>query len=251
MRLTSVELIDRKMEKEIEKFLDFTGRDYWKDVIIKADTTDGNFYKELYLLRRNPFIQPLKLYFQLRSEGRCIWKHKTNEMNDLARHAYVINRVVNNLGDNAKKYIRGKLRDEKGIKPFLFELHIATHFLRRGLEVVFSEYEARDISGKTFEFLVSGDGIEREIECKWKGVDAGRKITRPGFYILCDEIFKRVVPKIGGKRCIVELICNKSLGKNKNKLIEISENILQGINGGKVELVLGGGFQCKNTLSGK
>jgi hypothetical protein len=150
----------------------------------------------LTILKRNPFIQPLKQYFHLIKEGKSIWKHTSEDLINLARNVFAI---------NGKNYIRGRLRDENGIIPFLFELDIATHFFRQGLDVEFLEYETSDTSGKTFEFLVSGDGIEREIECKWKSIYTGRRIASSGFYILCDEISKRVIPNIKGKRCLVEL----------------------------------------------
>lgn len=245
MRLKSVDLIDRKMEGEIERFLDFTEHDYWRKLIEKIDKVDGRFYKELYLLKRNPFVRPLKQYFQLIEKGKSIWKHTSEDLINITRHVFIINRAAHNLNANGKNYIKGRLHDEEGIRPFLFELQIATHFFRLGLDVDFLEYEASDTYRKTFEFLVSGDRIEREVECKWKSVDAGRKITRPGFYILCDEILKRVVPNIKDKRCLVELVCNKNLGKNLNIFIEISEGILQGINGRKTELVFNDNFQAK------
>ena len=245
MKLKSVDLKDKEMEKEIKRFLDFTGYDYWEKIIDKIDTVEGRFYKELYLLKRNPFIRSLKQYFQLIKEGKSIWKHTSEDLINLARNVFIINRVSYNLNDNGKNLIRGRLRNENGIRPFLFELEIATHFFRRGLDVEFLEYEASNTSGKTFEFLVSGDGIEREIECKWKSIDAGRKITRSGFYILCDEISKRVVPNIKGKRCLVELICNKNLGTDQKTFIKISNDILQSINDGKTELISDEHFRIK------
>jgi hypothetical protein len=63
LKLKSVDLKDKEMEREIKRFLDFTGYDYWKNIIDKIDTREGRFYKELYLLKRNPFIRPLKQYF--------------------------------------------------------------------------------------------------------------------------------------------------------------------------------------------
>lgn len=245
MRLKSVDLTDKKMEKEIERFLAFTGHDYWRKLIGKTNGIEGKFYKELYILKLNPFIRPLKQYFQLRDEGKCIWKHTSEVLINLARHVFIINRVAHNLNNNGKNYINGRLRDKGGIRPFLFELQIATHFFRHGLDVEFLEYEASDTSGKIIEFLISGDGIKREVECKWKSVDAGRRITRPGFYLLCDEILKRVVPNIKDKKCLVELICNKNLGKNQNIFIKISESILYGIIGGKTELVFDKNFHAK------
>lgn len=245
MKLESIDLEDKKMGREIERFLDFTGHDYWKKAIEKIDAVEGKFYKELYLFKKNPLARYLKQYFLLTQQGKCIWKHKSPDLINLARHVFIVNRVVYGLNDNGKKHIKGRLRDEGGIRPFLFELGMATHFFRHGLNVVFSEYETSGASGKTFEFLVTGDGIEREVECKWKNVDAGRKVTGQGFYILCDEIYKQVAPKIQGKKCLVELICDKNLTSNQNILIKISESILEGIVGGKQEVIYDENFRIK------
>ncbi len=45
-----------------------------------------------------------------------------------------------------------------------------------------------------FDFLVSDGQTVLEVECKTKSVDAGRKITRPNFYLLCDVLAAELAP---------------------------------------------------------
>lgn len=72
--------------------------------------------------------------------------------------------------------------DANGLRPFAYELAIATHLMGKGWDVEFTDY-----SGITrFDFLARGDGVEIEIECKATSNDRGRKIHQQEVNRLAD-----------------------------------------------------------------
>lgn len=233
MRLSSVDLDVKNFGREIELFLSTTDRKYWKELIDKIDATGGIFYKN-YLLIRNPFIEGIKQYFHLSQSAKSIWKNRSAEIDYLVQKVFIINRIIKHVSNKAKNQIIGRLKSDD-IRPLLHEITIATHFLRNGFEVEFIEYERSYGTGKTFDFFVSKKSIQAEIECKTKSYDAGRKIKRAGFYILCDELLKQLTSfKV---KCIIEINCSKNLGQDHSTFIEIVKRIKSAIDNSEKRVV--------------
>ncbi len=222
MKLASVDLNVQSFGREIKRFLSIIDRKHWERQIEKIKASEGIFFKNYYLLKRNPLLEGIEQYNLLNNQGKSIWKHRSPEIDFLARNAFIINRVVHSANASVKKQILGKLSCDD-IRPILHELSIAISFLSNGFEVEFSEYE-----GNTrYDFNVVRDSIEAEVECKWKSVDAGRKIKRGAFYSLCDEILKQC-----GKykiKCVIKIQCKRSIVKNRDALISIVEKLTSGI----------------------
>jgi hypothetical protein len=82
------ELVDRNMGREIERFLEFTGRNLWEDQIEKLrqqlSSKKFHFYK-VWLQKRNPLLVPLQEYFQLTKEGKSIWKNASPQLKYFAK----------------------------------------------------------------------------------------------------------------------------------------------------------------------
>ncbi len=72
----------------------------------------------------------------------------------------------------------------------MFDLDIAIHFFRRGYDVQFVDLQGIG----TFDLLISDGQLECEVECKTKSADAGRKITRSNFALLCDVLSADLPP---------------------------------------------------------
>jgi hypothetical protein len=122
----------------------------------------------------------------------------------------------------ARNKILGELRDPSGIRSFLFELQIATHFLVRGFDVYFIDLESSSEQG-SYDFLVKNQYSEIEIECKRKSYDAGRKVTREGFYLLADAICSQTLGR--GQNFAVNIVCQDNLGKNHHEFQKFAELI--------------------------
>jgi hypothetical protein len=229
MILNSVALQDKQFGKEIEMFLANTDRKYWEELVEKFDSIGGKFHRN-YLEIRNPFVKGIRQYLYLLERGKSVWKHPSSEIAYLSGQVFMVNRILKHVSEKAKNEIISKLKS-KDIRSFLHELTIATHFLRDNFNVDFVEYERPHTIGKTFDFLVSKGSVQAEIECKTKSYDAGRMITRDGFYILCDEIMKQLASyKI---KCIIELNCSKHLGQNQTTFIRIVRKLKAAIDSGE------------------
>jgi hypothetical protein len=124
------------------------------------------------------------------------------------------------------------------VKSLLFELQVATHFLVRGFDVSFSDLEFLN-EGGSFDFLVRFHDIEIEIECKRKSYDAGRKITREGFYLLADAICSEALGKGQGQNFAMNIICRDTLGKNQQEFQAFAESIRLALGSGRNFVDLG------------
>lgn len=219
------ELIDKNMGREIERFLEFTGYNLWEDQIGKLtqqlSSRKFNFYK-VWLQNRNPLLSPLKEYFRLLKEGKSIWKNASPQLKYFAKQTCVLNILIRNLNSIAKNKILGQLRDPSGIRSFLFELQVATHFLVKGFDVNFLDLESSG-DQKSFDFLAINENTEIEIECKRKSYDSGKKITREGFYLLADAICSETLGR--GQNFAVNIVCQATLGKNQHEFQKYAELI--------------------------
>lgn len=233
MKLNSLDLEITKFGREIDRFLANTERKHWEGLIRQFNSTDGIFYK-CFLLQRNPLIKPLQEYFDLHSKGKSIWKHRSEGLDFLAEKAFITNRIIQHANEAAKNQIKGRYKNND-IRPLLFELLVVTHFLNNGFDVKLAEYERDSSVGRTFDFLLTKDSIEAEVECKFKSYDAGRKIKRGDFYRLCDEIFKQL--KSQKIKCLIEINCLKKLDSNHFKFIETGHKIKTAIYQKKSNLI--------------
>ena len=80
--------------------------------------------------------------------------------------------------DHARKRLRGQLLDglksDSGLLGLQLEISTVAHLVRAGCDVHAHDLEA----GGGFDFLVTRDGKEVEVECKLASADIGRKIHR-------------------------------------------------------------------------
>lgn len=228
-------LFATRMGHEIDSFISSTGRDAWQRLIDKVERIPGRFYKDLFI-SKNPLVRPLKAYLELYQTGKSIWKHRSSEIESLAVYSYTINRILYNINPTGKRQVISRLLADDNL-PLLHEINIATHFLVNGFNVEFVEYE-RDVnnSGRTFDFLVSNNSVNAEVECKHKSYDAGRKITRAGFYMLCDELLKQ----FSGTpiKCLISVKCKKRLDANQNVFIDLARKVLSAINSRQPHLII-------------
>lgn len=215
----------KHLEREVKRFLKITGEDIWKEKIAKLDEHLRNkntiFYSD-YLKSRNPFLESLKEFFNLYNSGKSIWRNASNELKKTANRIISINRIFHSVNTIAKRKIKSNLLADS-INPFLFEIQIATHFLVNDWDVNFVDLERENRNILSYDILVEKKSFKLEIECIRVSADKGRKITREGFYSLCDEILAQVKP-LGGKY-IFTIMCKDRLGKNISQFQKLASLI--------------------------
>jgi len=227
------------MGRKIERFLEFTGNNLWEDQIEKLtqqlSSQKFNFYK-VWLQNRNPLLGPLHEYFLLLKKGKSIWRSASPQLKYFSKQACVLNIIIKNLNSIAQNKILGQLRDLYGIRSFLFELQVATHFLVKGFDVHFLDLESSG-NQKSFDLLATNENTEVEIECKRKSYDAGRKITREGFYLLADAICLETLGRC--QNFAVNIVCQASLGKNQHEFQKYAESIRYALDSKQASVNLG------------
>ena len=182
-------LIDKDAHKEFRRFLKNTGQAAWEKKIAKINMLPAlpdpspNSYRR-YLANRNPLTNDIAAFLKIDREGKLFRKHATEQLMKTAWYLKIANALFSQMPAQMSEKIRSILLDDETVRSFLFELDIATHFFRRSVDIKFVDLENLG----TFDLLVSDGQVDLEIECKTKSADAGRKITRANFYLLCDVL---------------------------------------------------------------
>jgi hypothetical protein len=189
------DIIDKDAHREFRRFLDTTNQADWEKKITKINSfpmfraPSPNAYLK-YLGSRNPLTRHIETYLRLEKEGKVFRRHATPELMRTCGYLKVINALFHQSQPSVSPKLKSMLFDDETARAFLFELNIAIHYFRRGYDVEFVDF--RDLG--TFDLLVSDGKDELEIECKTKSADAGRKITRGNFYLLCDVVIAELAP---------------------------------------------------------
>jgi hypothetical protein len=189
------EIIDKDAHREFRRFLEATGTENWERKIAKLNSLpkfrspSPNVYSR-YLAIRNPFLEAVARYLALEKEGKSLRKNATPVLMKVSGYLKVINAVAHQGRTTILSKVRSLVLDDETVRSFLFELDIAINFFHRGYDVQFVDLQ--DLG--TYDLLVSDGQTELEIECKTKSADAGRKITRGNFYLLCDVLAADLAP---------------------------------------------------------
>lgn len=189
------EIIDKDAHREFRRFLEATGTDNWERKIGKLNSLpkfrspSPNVYSA-YLASRNPLVGAIERYLSLEKDGKSLRKNATPTLMKVSGYLKVINAVVHKGRTAAVQKVRSLVVDDETVRSFLFELDIAIHFFNRGYDVQFTDLEDRG----TYDLLVSDGQCQLDVECKTKSADAGRKITRGNFYLLCDVLVAELSP---------------------------------------------------------
>lgn len=225
------------MNREISRFVEILSKNIWDKKInnLEAELRSSKtpFYKN-FLIDRNPLLLPLREYFQLKKEGKTIWKHKNEELVRLFSFAWCINKMYHQVGEAGKSKIKGCLFSDE-INPFLFEVQTVIHFLQNKFELLLNDLESTDSTRSNYDFLVKRGSFIGEIECKRKNVDAGNKVPRPLFYQLADKIVHKILPL--KKNLLININIEKRLEGNVHYFNELSKYVYNAVLSGKNEFV--------------
>jgi len=128
-------------------------------------------------------------------------------------------RVYQGLSTTGKKKLtdalEGTFGQAYGMRPLEFEMTVAGHFFGKGCDVSCIDLEDQG----NFEFLVSKDGEELEVECKAISADAGRVIDQKGVCIVGERV-RAIVTSLNDLSSRILTI------KIKNRLSDLSGDAL-------------------------
>lgn len=122
----------------------------------------------------------------------------------VATGSRVYARLTNSAKHSMASQLRGALTSGSPLTPWVLEMSVATHLMLAGYDVHFSDLER----GGGFDFLVSKDGLEFEVDCKTASGDVGRRIHQRRLYQLAAMIsgtMKQAVDRGNGVLVRVQL----------------------------------------------
>lgn len=129
-------------------------------------------------------------------------------------------RIHQRLSDATKNPFEGRLwtalSGAHGLRPFAYEISIATHLMQKNWDVEFVDYAGL----AQFDILARRDAVEIEVECKTTSGDTGRKIHRQEVNRLADLILPTAQHLADSPGC--HLLCVTLSGRLGKSTEEIS-----------------------------
>jgi hypothetical protein len=162
--------------------------------------------------------------------GRCP-EISTSELHRAYAFLVMTNRMHPLLGARGQKAliggIRGSLESDAGLAPLAYELSIASHLMRKGCDVYFSDLEI----GGGFDFLATLGGLAFEIECKHVSADIGRRIRLKELYTLANLILPslRRYVEAGSASRVFRVTLPGTLSGSLGQQKEIADQIAQAL----------------------
>jgi hypothetical protein len=118
--------------------------------------------------------------------------------------------------------LRAALNGAHGIRPFAYEISIATHLMQKNWDVEFADYAGLG----QFDILARRGNIEIEVECKTTSGDTGRKIHRQEVNRLADLILPTTQRLADEPGChLLHVTILGRLGKSAEELASIAATI--------------------------
>jgi hypothetical protein len=135
-------------------------------------------------------------------------------------------RIHRTLPSQAIKAFEGRLTtvasSPHGIRPFAYELGIATHLMSKNWDVEFADYGGL----ANFDFLAYQNSLEIEVECEATSGDTGRKIHRQEVNRLADLILPCVQRLGAHPGChLLRITIPDRLGKSNEELSGIAATV--------------------------
>jgi|SRR3989339_671777 len=219
-------LLERNMGKEIESFLRKTGEANWVKRLKQQANLEKNGKKPFaskLMQNKNPFLLPMKEYLNQRMIFKDIWKHSSPRVKWMAQKIASFNTIHEKVGDGARRKLNSRILDDNHLRSLLFEIKVAFHFLSKGYEVEFHDYE-NETGLKTFDFLIKKEALEGEVECKKITTDLGKMIHSDSVVSFSDEIYAVLKQSPGNYAVVLDCSCRLPKDTEKNRRIAKAVN---------------------------
>jgi hypothetical protein len=125
--------------------------------------------------------------------------------------------------------VRDALQSTAGLVPVELELRVATHLMRNGFEVDFTDLE----QNQQFDLFASKSGMEIEIDCKSLSADVGRRIHSRRFREFAGRLnpLLRELVRCGGGS-LVQIVILESLHGDSQELASETKSAIRAAIGG-------------------
>jgi hypothetical protein len=245
-KIRPIEIFDNEISFYFNKLIEFLGEIEIEKRINNIHKTfdfeKGYVYRNYYLKKIFAWWISFEKAMKINKSGSSFRGKLNSSIVEPIKTSYYLYYLYESMNDKTKTKLRSNLLHQELVEPFLYELEIATNFWQNGFNI---DWFSDSTGHKVPEFIAENikTDLKVEIECKTKGVDSGRNISRKDFYrltdVLIDNIFKKtdfsgvidleikekLSPNLEITKEIVEIITNKcKKAKIKEMYFEKFEN---------------------------
>ena len=249
--LFSVEAVPAEIPIHMRHLIEITGWEPWKNRLksLEAQLAIGPTMSFYLVERFGLELAFSEIHTHLRQTARPIWPPKSSDQVRFVSFLAMVTRTHHRLSAVGKNRLKGMLigalKSDFGLGPLAFEMKTVARLMRKQFDVEFHDLE----EGGGFDFLISKDNAEIEIECKFITGDIGRKIHLKRLNQLtpflmqemevlvqrehCGHLVRITIPdrlsgKIEQNQMIQELLAkliaeNRSVLKEKNHQLTLQE----------------------------
>jgi hypothetical protein len=181
---------DREVRRLVGKLVDFLGPiKVWKEIDrYQRRLRDAGPVLHGYIKGEHAWWEALKQYYELDRAAKSICRNLTPEIRALMVDAKKIVDLQPSMPDSVRTKYRTNLVGGTTARGYLFEIHVAWHFMRMGHAILWCEPG----NEKQPEFLVKAPDCEFNVECKRISVDKSRKVCRKDFRKLGDKLTREL-----------------------------------------------------------
>jgi hypothetical protein len=228
-----VDIYESEVPAILKSFSVFLGEDNLKRRIETAEkmfTRASPIYGE-YFVRRKQFLwigaHQIRHLIQAKQFRQ---KSVTPSIAVALHHIASIRNVVHTMPSWKKNDFRSRLTDKSGSDlPALIEIAAASRIVTLGGKIRWIPEQER--GKRVFDILASYQGIEFEVECKAKTVDAGRKFSRGALYQFADRLLASEIVMSSKQPLLVSITMDSRFPvdhQHQNALIRILEGLIGG-----------------------
>lgn len=236
---------ERDLPHTLKRVQRFLGPDRLAEKLRTIDRTldlASPLYREHIVRPRNAFWLGVREALRLSDEGRLRIAEIDSRLVYSLHVVSTIDHVLPTLPEWKRKDIRRRMLDKRGSDiPALIELTTASRMIQLGSSVRWVP-QSGSSGERVFDIHETLQGLEFEVECKSKGVDAGRRISRAHLYQFADELIARrpTLPTEGPMSCFEISVGGRFPGDHpsRDKLIVAALSLID--RGGKFEVLSDG-----------
>lgn len=144
-------------------------------------------FREHWILPRCSWWLVLADMLRLREKGRSLPRHWRDEWRVPLELAGKLEVLIPSMPQDKREEIRSRLLKADYLAPVIFEIDAAAHYWQCGYEIEWIS-APREKRARHAEFIAHSTDESFEVECKARGLDAGRSLSKERVLGVADEI---------------------------------------------------------------
>jgi hypothetical protein len=229
--------------QKLEHFLGSHNVDGRLKSIARELQIERGAYRQHWVLPNRQWWLGLEEARQIARSGLSFRGRLKGRLKATLETAAEINLLYSKIPVSKRTEYKQRILAANNLQPVFMELQIASHFVQKQCHLLWVH---RTDGGRISEFVVKHGTSEWEVECKTKGCDAGRRVTRPTFLRLVDAVGRPICDM--GWQGICEITLPDRMPVQPAWRVGIVRTVLRMISDGHIEQQLASGERIKLSL---